>query len=62
MWLAACSEQACQWRVLTASLPLAEFHFRRHVLETGHQGIVVAVPILESERSTELGVGHPTGR
>ncbi len=62
MWLAACSEQACQWRRVTASLPLAEFHFRRHILETGHHGAVVAVPAPEGERTTALGVGHPTSR
>ncbi len=60
MWLAACSHKPCQWRLVTTSLPLAEFHFRQHVVETGHQGVVVPIPASGAEREAEIGIVHPS--
>ncbi len=54
MWLAICSEKACQWEYEATSQDLAEDYFLRHVLESGHLGAVVELPLPDHDREAEV--------
>ncbi len=54
MWLAVCSEKGCQWEYEADSQTLAEDYFLRHVMESGHLGAVVELPLADYDREAEM--------
>ncbi len=54
MWWAVCADRHCQWDHSSPWRAFADAHFQWHILETGHEGVIVQLPDAAPERGDEL--------